>query len=196
VRSLPKLRLRALQLAPALVRAHAAENLFDVALTIGVERLPSSWVSEYVGLLAKGLFANPALARSLGRQPVPVEALSGVPFLTPVYTSGGQFIPIDDGCPLPFGERRLGHEVQTMGLALELAAGCDQLAFGPAVAAQPYLASGALVEVRVAGWEITEALHLACNVDRVLARVQRSLLEVLRSALEALPRPRAPGGRG
>jgi DNA-binding transcriptional LysR family regulator len=186
----PQLRLRALQLAPALVRAYASENVFEAALTLGQERMPKSWVSEHVGEIPKGLFANVGLAKRLGRNVLDPEVLKHIPFVSPVYTTGGKFIPVDDGCPLSYGERRLGHEVQTIGLALEMAVISDQLVFGPRVAALPYLENGSLVELRVRGWEIADPLYLACNVDRVLARVQRALLDSMRGALEDLHRGR------
>jgi DNA-binding transcriptional LysR family regulator len=182
-RAQPGLRLRALLLAPALVRAYASDNLFDVALTVGPERFPASWVTARVGQLEKGLYASPTTARRLGKGPIAPEKLREVPFVTPVIHTNGQLMPVDDGCPIDPSARRLGHEVATIGIGLELAACSEQVVFGPAVAAAPYLAAGALVAVDVAGWAVGDVLFLACNGDRVLARTQRSILEALTLAL-------------
>lgn len=179
----PGIRLRSLQLAPALLRAYAGESLFAAALTIGPERFPRSWVTTRLGELRKALFAAPATARRLGRGPLPVEKLKDVPFISPVVHEGGQLVPVDDGCPLTPAERMLGHEVATIGLGLELAACSEQVVFGPMVAAAPYVASGKLVVVPVSGWDLRDPLFFACDGDRVLARTQRELIEALRGAL-------------
>src|SRR5207237_809725 len=128
----PALRVRGLELPPALLRAYAAENFFDAAfLSSGLERLPSTWSSEHVGEVQKALFGTPDLARRLGAQPIAADKLRDVPFVCPIYNAEGKFVPVDDDCPLPVAERRLGHEAQTIGLALELAARTGQLVFGP-----------------------------------------------------------------
>jgi DNA-binding transcriptional LysR family regulator len=182
--ALPQHRVRGLELPPALVRAYVAENFFDVALLpSGIERLPTTWVSEQVGRIRKGLFASRALAKRIGSGPVPPERLRSIPFVMPVSNMNGQFVSIDDDCPLVMGERTAGHESQTIGVALELAAATDQLVFGPLVAAQRYLASGALVEVRVLGWDVAEPLFVASNGDRVLSRVQATIVKALRASL-------------
>jgi len=184
--ALPELRVRALELPPAMVRTLAATNLFEVALLLGEPRLPSTWAVTQIGSARKALFATPAVARDLGRQPVPVEKLHGVPFVSPVYVVGGQYVPVDDDCPLPPAVRRAGHETQTIGVALELAASSGQLVYGPVFAAARLVASGALVEVAVEGWAASDPVHVACCADRMLARVQSSLIEALRSAFSAL----------
>ena len=98
----------------------------------------------------------------------------------------GQFVPVDDDCPLTHDDRTIGHEAQTIGLALELAATTGQLVFGPSVAARRYVSSGALVEVKVRGWDVTEPLFIVSNSDRVLARVQKAIVRALRVALRGL----------
>jgi DNA-binding transcriptional LysR family regulator len=182
----PQLRVRGLELPPALIRAFAAENFFDLTLTIGMERLPGTWVSLRVGEVRKGLFCAPAVARQLGPQPIAPERLADLPFISPIYSLNGQFVPADDGCPLAHGDRKLGHEAQTIGLALELAARTGQLVFGPAVAASGHVDRGVLEEVRVRGWSVSESLYLACNADRVLARQQKEIATLLGAALESL----------
>lgn len=176
-------RARGLEMPPALVRAYAAEHFFDVALTLGLEKLPRAWVNVCVGDLRKALFAAPAVVRRLGAQPVSAEVLRGIPFVSPVFNANGRLLPADDGCPLGRGDRTLGHEVETIGLALEVAARTGQLVFGPVIAALPAIERGALVEIRVRGWNVTEPLYVACDGDRVLQRVQKSILAVVRRAL-------------
>ena len=181
---LPRLRVRSLELPPALVRAHAAENFFHLALiTSGMNRLPSTWTTERVGVIRKGLLATPAVARRLGTPPVAEDRLRELPFISPVYVSGGQFVPVDDDCPLGTDERVVGHQTQTLISALELAARTGQVVFGPLVAARRFVAAGTLVEVPVHGWDVREELYLACNVDRVKARVRTAVATAVREAL-------------
>ena len=159
--ALPGLRVRGLEMPPALVRAYATENIFDFALLpSGADRLPLSWTTDEIGELRKSLFATPALARRLGPPPVAVEALLDVPWVCPMSSSDGRFVAIDDDCPLTTSQRRIGHEAQTIGLALELAARTEQLVFGPIVAAHPYIVQGRLVPVQVrgSGWRSSTAL--------------------------------------
>jgi DNA-binding transcriptional LysR family regulator len=180
--AVPELRFRALELPPAMVRTLAPANLFDVTVLLGEPRLPPTWAVQQIGTARKGLLATPAVARELGRQPVPVENVQERPFVSPVYVVGGQYVPVDDDCPLPSTLRRRGHEAQTIALALDLAAATGQLVYGPIFAAGRHLASGELVEVSVAGWEESGPVFFACAGDRVLARVQALLVEGLRRA--------------
>lgn len=185
----PGLRVRGLELPPALVRAYAADNLFDLAVMgqqTGAERLPASWTVEPAGLVRKGLFAAPTTAAALMRGvsgDVPVERLRGVPFVCPVYTANGRFMVADDDCPLAMAERRLGHEVQTIVAGLELAAHTDHVIFGPVLAVRRHLEAGRLVEVPVAGWHVEEPMACAVNTDRVLAKVRNAVLGALRTLL-------------
>jgi len=178
--------VRGIDLPPALIRAYAAEKLFDVALTVGAERLLGGWVNALVGRMRHGLFAARALADRLGSRGAPISAarLDGVPFITPVYFSNGQVVPGDDDCPLT--ERQFGHKVQTLVIALDTAACTGQLVFGPVIAARRHLVDGSLVEVAVEGWAVHHDLYLATSSDRVLARTQRSLLAAAARTLSAL----------
>src|SRR5207249_4270060 len=101
---------------------------------------------------------------------------------SPVYSYYGQVVPGNDGCPLPHETRRIGHETQTMVLALDIAARTEQVVFVPAVAARPWVESGALLEIAVAGWDVREPLYLVCDGERVSAALQRRLLVALRQA--------------
>ena len=187
-KKLPELRLRALQFAPALLRAYAGESLFEAALTVGPERFPKAWVSTRVGEVRKALFASPETAKKLGRQPVSIERLRKVPFISPVVHNSGQIVPVDEGCPLAPGERILGHEAATISLGLELAACSEQVVFGPLIAATSFLRAGKLEVIEVDGWDLADPLFFACNGDRVLAREQRALMECMRVALESVQR--------
>jgi DNA-binding transcriptional LysR family regulator len=191
--SQPHLRLRALQMPPALIRHFAGANLFEMTLCHAGEQLPQPWVSQQVGVGRKGLFCSPRAAAELGPGRIDPAVLKGRRFICPIYTSNGQFVPVDDGCPLG-QERTLGHQVQTIGLALDIAARGDQFVFGPVMAARRELDEGSLVEIDVEGWNVQEPLELACNADRVLATVQRAVLNTLRERLASTqgrrPRPR------
>lgn len=185
-RAQPQLHVRGLELPPALLRAYSAEDFFDVCLMHqGMERLPPSWSSVHVGEIRQGLFASPALARTLGTAPVTEERLRSVPFISPVYYADGHLVPAQDDCPLHRADREVGHQVLTIVLALELATRSEQVVFGPCIAAAAHLAAGRLVEVRVQGWNVRSQLYLACNGDRVLARVRNSIADALRSHLTA-----------
>jgi DNA-binding transcriptional LysR family regulator len=183
VEALPQYRVRGLELPPALVRAYAASNFFDLTLTVGGGRLPDTWTCVPIGDIHKGLFAAPAVAKRLGPGPVPVERIRALHFINPVYNVNGQFVQADDDCPLRIGERRAGHEVQTLFVALDLAVRTDQVVFGPVIGAHPYLAKGSLVEIVVEGWDVSEPFFVACNGDRVTAPVLRTVTLALRAEL-------------
>src|SRR5439155_14287766 len=153
---------------------------------VGKARLPATWVSEEVGRLRNGLFASPQLAKSLGPAPVPVAKIRELSFISPVYSHNGQYVVVDDDCPLAYGDRKLGHEAQTFGLGLDLAAASDQVVFGPVIAASGHLEHEDLVEIRVEGWNVTDALTLACAGDRVTARAQRAIIAAIREGLSEL----------
>ncbi len=184
--ALPDAVVRGLELPPALVRAYAVENFFDLALVAGAEQLPGAWVHSAVGHVRKSLFATPDVAKKLGPQPIDPKKLAALPFVTPIYNVSGQFVPADDGCPLGHSERRLGHQSQTLVVGLDLARSTGQLIFGPAIAAHAHVARGELVEVRVRGWHVREPLTLAVNGERVRARTQKALAALVARALDEL----------
>jgi len=191
--SMPELRVRGLELPPPLLRAYAAENFYDVTMvTSDVERFPGAWVSTRVGDLDYALFATPATAARLGPTPVDPSRVRAVPMVTPIFNLNGQFIPVDDDCPLPHSQRNVGHEAQTIGTALELAALTGQIVFGPKVAARRFVRGGVLVDVPVEGWNVTEPLYLVSNSDRVLSRIEKGILRSLRDALHDLDGKPAP----
>jgi DNA-binding transcriptional LysR family regulator len=185
ITAMPRMRVRGIELPPALLRSYAAEELFDVAIVAdGMSGLPSKWASIRIGELRKSLLGSPALAKKLGRRPT-IDQLRRTPFVGPVAYDGGKFVPSTDDCPLGLRERTIASEVGTMDLALRVASECDQLVFGPLIAARRELESGALVELPVRGWTVSEPLFLACDAERVLARVQTTILEAVRSVLSA-----------
>lgn len=184
--ALPATRLRAIEMAPALIRTLAASNVFDVGITMAQERLPESWVSVHVGEMRRSCFASPALCQQLGPAPISIETILRTPFVLPVYNANGAYVPVDDGCPVAATHRIAGHEAQTMTLALEIAAATNQLVFGPLMAAYPFLADGRMVELSVQGWDERDPVHVACNVDRVRASQQRLIADAVRAALEQL----------
>jgi len=179
------LRIRAFELPPALLRASAQDEGFDMlVLPSAPGHLPASWVSETVGVLRKVLFAPPALAERLGRGPVSPAALGDVPFVLPAYRQLGRVVPVDDDCPLPRAQRRAGHEVGTILVALEVAAATEQLVFGPQLSGRRHVEAGTLVEVPVEGWDVSEPLVFACHVDRLSARQRSLFTAALRAAMQ------------
>lgn len=183
-------RVRGLELPPALVRAYAVENFFDLALVMGDDKLPGDWVATRVGTVRKALFATPSVAASLGTVPVEPDRLRGLPFVTPIYNVNGQFVPSDDACPLGHGERQLGHQSTTLVVGLDLACATGQLIFGPAVAAAAHVRRGELKEIRVRGWDVREPLTMAANGARVKARTQRAVAKLISESLAELDPPR------
>ncbi len=183
VGALPEVRVRTLEVGLSFIRGYATEGLFDIALTLGAERLAPGWVATRVATVRRGLFASPRLARTLGAKPSPTR-LRAIPFVTPVYQSANQILPGDDGCPIPRSERQIGHEAATAAIAFEIAAASDQLAFGPVLAARGLVRAGSLVEIKIPGWKLADALYLHTHEDRVLSAIQRAMIEALRSAPE------------
>jgi DNA-binding transcriptional LysR family regulator len=181
--ALPDFCVRGLEMAPALVRAHATDNLFDAALLVGTSHLGPGWESEHVADLRLALYASPEVVASLGPEPVLPTRLAGTPFVAPVYLANGQFLSVDDGCPLARRLRKKGCEVQSVGLALEVAAQTGQLVYGPTIAASRFVKEGTLRQVQVAGWAVTKALYLVCHGERLRARAHRTILEQMRAVL-------------
>jgi DNA-binding transcriptional LysR family regulator len=184
--ALPGTRVRAMQLAPALIRTLAARNLFDVCITLAEETLPESWASTPVGQMRRSCFGPPALVESLGAPPLSVDAIRAVPFVLPVLSANGVYIPVDDGCPLSVGQRTAGHEAPTMTIALDIASVTGQLVFGPLMAAHRHLEDGRMVELAIEGWNLLDQVVVSCNVDRVRAPQQRQICDVVRAQLAQL----------
>jgi len=184
IRALPQMRVRGIEFLPALLRNYASEEIFEVALLPGAAAgLPAQWASVRVGEFRKSLFASPALAEKLGPTPT-TEQLRGIPFVGPIAYDGGKLVATTDGCPLALEERTIVSEVPTMELALRIASECDYLVFGPAIAAEPELKRGALVELAVEGWSVWEPVFLVCHTERLLARTQKAIVEAVRTALD------------
>lgn len=180
----PWVRVRGLEMPPAVLRASIAENAFDVALVPGgLQSRPASWTSEPVGSVRSMLLARPALAERLGPLPLTPDRVRALPFLGPTQIGHDRFVGVSDDCPLRPEERTIAHEVQTITCALEFAARADYVVFGPLVAARRHIERGSLREVPVAGWNVTDTVHLACNGDRVLARVRAAATRAARETL-------------
>lgn len=180
-------RITAFELPPSLLRANAQDEGFELLVLPGERaHLPVSWSTEEVGELRKVLFASPALAHQLGPGPVQPEALLEMPWVAPVWRRDGRLAPTNDDCPIPRTKRRIGHEVQTMAVGLEVAASTNQLIFGPTIGAQHHLRAGTLVEVKVEGWDVREPLSFACHIDRVSAKNRAAFTMKLRNALRIL----------
>jgi DNA-binding transcriptional LysR family regulator len=183
----PRLRVRGLELAPPYLRAYITENVFDVALLLGeLERCPPTWTLDKVGFVRASLMAAPEVAAKLAPFPATMARVRELPFVVPTLAPSDRFVPLSDACPLPREERIIGHETQTVGAALEFAAQTDRLVFGPVIAARRLIASRALMEVPVVGWDVTEPMCVACNGNRVLASVRKAMLGALREVLPSM----------
>jgi DNA-binding transcriptional LysR family regulator len=187
---LPAARVRGLEFVPAHLRAHVADNAFDVALAPGgIDNAPAAWTSDVVGDCRSALFARPAFAKRIGLAPLTAERASALPFVGPARTGCERFGAVSDDCPLPWEKRWIAHEAQTVGAALEFVSRSDHVVFCPVLAASRFLEVGALSELPVLGWDVRDPLHVVCNGDRVLARVRRT---IVRAAEETLGRQAPP----
>ncbi len=199
VDAMPGQRLRILQLAPAEIRAQAPTGIFDAAFIIGPPISLDTWNSVVLGPLQSRLFATPEVAKRLGPQPVDVSQVKEERFVSPVNSRDGNFVPLDDGCPLPYSQRLNGHEAQTLQLALDLAVASHHVVFGPVAAALQQMALGQLVPIEVAGWDASQTLSLAMNVDRVTSQMRSAIVKVSEAFLEESRlehlRPSRRGGR-
>lgn len=186
----PHVRIRAFELPPSLLRANAQDEGFDILLLPGgSEHLPPGWQAEKVGMIRRALFASPELRTRLGRGPIGMDRIADVPFVCPIYRQQGRVVPVDDDFPLPRSHRKVGHQVNTFLVGLEVAAQTEQLVYGPAIAARRHLATGALVEIQTSFEPSSEPLAFACNVDRVSARLRNAFTSALRSAMRELGPP-------
>ena len=182
--TLPRVRIRGLEMAPALIRASIAENVFDVAvLRGGVPTHLVGWTSEAVGELRAGLFARPAFVDRLEPTPLLPVQVQPLPFVGPTRAERNLFFSAIDDCPLPPEERIIAHQMQTIRSALEFVSRTDFVVFGPLLAARPYLEVGELREIPVIGWNVRETVHVVCNADRVLARVRTATIDAVRALL-------------
>lgn len=179
-----RLRVRGLELSPPHLRAYLTDNVFDLALLPGkVPARPSAWTSDPVGEIRMSLIGSKAAAQKLGPLPTSVEKVRALPFIVPLIAPSDRFAPLDDGCPLARDERRVGHEMGTIGGALELAVATNHLVFGPVIAARRYIDVGTLVEIPVQGWRVTEMAHVLCNGSRVLAPIRTAVVRAVKEAL-------------
>jgi DNA-binding transcriptional LysR family regulator len=182
VQLLPTARIRGLELAPAYLCARVSENVFDVALAPGgIPGRPASWTSDQAGEIRAALFARPAFAKKLAPLPLTPDRVRSLPFIGTATIDGEQFARTGDDCPLAADERRIAHQVQSIGSALEVVANTDHVAFGPVMAAGRLLSAGGVVELPVVGWNVREPLCVVCNGDRVLTRVRAALLSAAKA---------------
>jgi DNA-binding transcriptional LysR family regulator len=182
-RALPRMRVRGVEFPPGLLRRYAADGVFDVAvLAGGTNGFPPRWASVHVGELRKSLFASPAVARRIGPRPTAAQ-VKRESFVGPLAYDGGKLVSSPDDCPLGLGERLVAVEVGTMDLALRVAAQSEHLVFGPVIAAHREIVEGSIVELRVPGWDVSEPIHIVCNAERVLARTQTAIADVVRATL-------------
>jgi DNA-binding transcriptional LysR family regulator len=179
----PLIRLRAIHMAPSVMSSMAVDNVFDVAVTTQRAEFPKAYLVKEVGALSHSLFAHPKLARRLAHQKVTVETLRQIPFILPLQPLNSRLAPVKDSCPLPISERTLGHEVQTIGFGLQLAAISEQLVFGPKIAAHEYVSIGRLIEIQVDGWAVREPVYLVINIDRVSSKVAKQITQVVEQTI-------------
>ena len=175
--------VRAVEAGGSTLRIYAAEDVVQMALSLSAERLSAAWISTKIGTVRQSLYTSPTMAKQIGAKPT-AAALEDVPFVLATNYTHGEFQPGNDECPIPRADRKAGHEAATIGVAIELAAECDQLVYGPEVAARSLVSQGRLVEVKIAGFRRMSPLYLHVNGERVLARVQKTVLHTLREVLE------------
>jgi DNA-binding transcriptional LysR family regulator len=192
---LPSVRIRGLELAPAHLRAHLAENVFDVALAPGgMDNRLAAWTDDVVGTCRSTLMARPSFAKRLGSGPLTPDRVRSLPFVGPARVGGDRFALVGDDCPIAWEKRWIAHESQTVASALEVVSRADLVVFCPVLAATRLLSTGEVVEVPVAGWDVREQLHVLCSGDRVLSRVQQAVVQAAEEALQRDPVCQVDGG--
>jgi DNA-binding transcriptional LysR family regulator len=192
INALPRTRIRGIELPSTLLRGYAAEELFHVALLPG-RMSGAKWMNVPVGELRKSLLAPPAVAKTLGARPSADQILA-LPFVGPIAYDGGKYVASTDDCPVPLAERAVASEVDTMAVALHIAIECNQVVFGPVIAARREIENGSIVELPIVGWSVSESLFVAFDAARVLARVQTTIVSTVRAALAEVPQPRSTRG--
>lgn len=149
---------------------------FEVAFHLGPRNWPKSWFSKPIGNLRQGLFAkkgHPILGKSAS-----TEDVRFYPFIVPVSWGAQGFRYGEDLCPLSIFERNLGDEVPTVDLGFERASHSQQLIFGPVIAAERFVKSNQLQEVRVADWPVvSQTLFLTVHSDQVPQGLFKALFE-------------------
>ncbi len=185
----PEVHWRGVNLSRSLIRAHVSEGIFDLALAYDSDNLPEGWSAASLGAIRHGLFAAPGTARRLGRGPIMPARIATLNFVVPVALRDGKWLSGDDQCPLGRGQRGAGCEVETVPVALDIAAGTEQVVFAPLVAAAAWLRDRRLVEVAVTGWNVRTPLHLLCNAERVRWQQHQRWLSVFEKTLTALDVP-------
>jgi DNA-binding transcriptional LysR family regulator len=183
--ALPALRLRVLEVPPILHGSLAADDVVDVLFTTRGHDLPARWVQLRLGELRRALFASPRVARAIGEAPT-LEALEPYPLVRLSCLRDGRLVPADGGGGAVGEHLSPGHEVQTVGAALEMAAHCDQLVLAPVASARAHLCAGTLVELAVAGAGGVDPVYLACDGARVPAALRRALSAAVRELLVKL----------
>jgi DNA-binding transcriptional LysR family regulator len=176
--SVPGIRLRIVEIQVAAdLGTLVADATVDVLVAEALDGLPSQWVTAPVGKIRRTLLGAPALLATLGRPPLPAASVRN----TPLVTVGPAHM--HDRCPIPSHESLPGHEAPSLELALSIAARSGQLIFVSELAARPYLHAGALVEIPVAGCVVFENVSVACDGNRVRARVFKTIQNAVRAVL-------------
>jgi DNA-binding transcriptional LysR family regulator len=177
--------MRVLGLGQRSIQAHASSAFFEIALSAGPLALPETWSSVKLFDVRFGFLTTPQTQASLGEKPT-LESIAKQPFVLPILMTAGEIVPGDDGCPIPRDTRIRGDEADTIGAALDLITSTNHVVFGPLIAAKPWLASGALVQIEGDGFEKRAPLFLHVHGDRVTGQVQRRIVSAISSQSEWL----------
>lgn len=178
----PGLRFRLLDMAPDEVEPAAIKSACEVVITIGEPSLTKAWETVKVGNLSWGLYASNRHPLSKNAHE---EAVSAYPFLVPTYWKHDGFEKGEDGCPLPWKQRKQGDESSSVLTAVEVLRNSpDQLLFAPRIVITRHAQGASFKEIRVANWKRVERpIYLSLKADVVSKNLEKRLLSGLSGQL-------------
>ena len=177
----PSLRFRLFEALSTDLVANGIDGLFEGAFHTSKLDWPRSWSTIPVGHLDWILCAR--VDHPLGTNTHEKE-VKKFPFVVPSYHTDKGFKHGNDYCPLSIKDRKLGDEVGKAEIGLQLVSKTDQLIFVPKVAAQSFISSAMLQEIKVQQWSpIREALYLSIHQEKISQRMLHELTHVMQKVI-------------
>jgi DNA-binding transcriptional LysR family regulator len=144
------LKVRVLEISPGQFIPAAMRGAFEYCLHSQELEWPKTWTTADAGTLLWQLYArkkHPVL-----KNPTMKEVLK-YPFIVPIYWTAEGARYGDDQFPIPWKDRKRGHETATAASAAEILKVTDQLAFIPEIVARKGVDLGELEMVKIPSWK-------------------------------------------
>lgn len=171
-------RFRILDMPPDGIISAAIKGAIDIALHTSQERWPKTWDTKVVGEIRWGLYAR--AGHPLGTYATEAEILR-YPFVVPTYWDGETYTIGNDQCPIPWQQRRLGHETSTADTAAQIVRYSNQVAFLPDLLMRVSPSASELVELHVEKWKpMRRKLYLSMQADRFTKAYQTKLIHKIK----------------